>query len=301
MTEIKFFLILLFFINANISYAIPNLDKSQDKLFNSIMNQTLTKFQVKNYFDEASGKNLQYNLFLPDDYDESNKYPVIFFIADGSSVGKDADFSLKQGYGGIIWASDYEQSKHKCIVIVPVYSGVILDDHRGFTVSDYIDVTKNFIDFAIKNYSIDTKKIYATGQSMGCMTFLYLASKYPDLFTAELFVSGQWDINELKGIESQKFFYVTAAGDDKASTGQSEVIKMFENDNIEFKYFNDVNALKPDLNVNVREFSNKNFVRFKLGSVLPESLSIGTPEHMFSFDFAYKIEAVRDWLFNQSK
>ena len=94
---------------------------------------------------------------------------------------------------------------------------------------------------------------------------------------------------------------MTAAGDDKASTGQSEVIKMFENDNIEFKYFNDVNALKPDLNVNVREFSNKNFVRFKLGSVLPESLSIGTPEHMFSFDFAYKIEAVRDWLFNQSK
>ena len=32
-------------------------------------------------------------------------------------------------------------------------------------------------------------------------------------------VSGQWDISVLSGMENQKFFYVTAGGDAKASGG----------------------------------------------------------------------------------
>ena len=37
-------------------------------------------------------------------------------------------------------------------------------------------------------------------------------SKYPDLFAASLFVSGQWDISVLTPLESKKFFYITAGG-----------------------------------------------------------------------------------------
>ena len=44
---------------------------------------------------------------------------------------------------------------------------------------------------------------------------------------------------------------------------------------------------------------NINFICFEKGSVLPESRQ--GMEHMASFDFGYKIAAVRDWLFEQSK
>ena len=44
---------------------------------------------------------------------------------------------------------------------------------------------------------------------------------------------------------------------------------------------------------------NINFIRWEAGSVLPESGK--GMEHMASFDYGYKIAAVRDWLFKQSK
>ena len=42
-----------------------------------------------------------------------------------------------------------------------------------------------------------------------------------------------------------------------------------------------------------------NFIKWEAGSVLPESGK--GMEHMASFDYGYKIAAVRDWLFKQSK
>ena len=44
---------------------------------------------------------------------------------------------------------------------------------------------------------------------------------------------------------------------------------------------------------------NINFIKWETGSVLPESGQ--GMEHMASFDYGYKIAAVRDWLFRQSR
>ena len=44
-----------------------------------------------------------------------------------------------------------------------------------------------------------------------------------------------------------------------------------------------------------------NFIQFRLGTVLDEGVPDGSPEHMFSFDYAYKIDALRDWLFRQNR
>ena len=44
---------------------------------------------------------------------------------------------------------------------------------------------------------------------------------------------------------------------------------------------------------------NIHFIQWEKGSVLPETGR--AMEHMASFDYGYKIDAVRDWLFEQSK
>ena len=41
-----------------------------------------------------------------------------------------------------------------------------------------------------------------------------------------------------------------------------------------------------------------NFIRFTRGSVLKDG---NTMEHMASFNYAYKLQAVRDWLFAQDR
>ena len=50
---------------------------------------------------------------------------------------------------------------------------------------------------------IDMNRLYTTGQSMGCMTSLDRNSKYPDLFAASMFVSGQGDISVLEPLEKR--------------------------------------------------------------------------------------------------
>lgn len=63
---------------------------------------------------------------------------------------------------------------------------------------------------------------------MGCMTLMYLSAEYPDLFAGQLFVSGQWDVSTLKPLANQNFFYIAAEGDEKASTGQEELLTTLE-------------------------------------------------------------------------
>ena len=137
---------------------------------------------------------------------------------------------------------------------------------------------------------------------MGCMTSLYLNSKYPDLFAASMYVSGQWDVSVLKGMEGQKFFYITAGGDVKASGGQDDVMAMFDADDIPYSYgtwsaqdSEEEQSAAPLISLGL----DANMVRFETGTVFKEGES-GT-EHMASFNYGYRLVAVRDWLFEQTK
>ena len=79
-----------------------------------------------------------------------------------------------------------------------------------------------------ETYSIDTDRIYTTGQSMGGMTSFHLSIAYPDFFAAYLFVGSQWDTGLLQGLENERFFYIVSAGDPKASAGQAELLLRFD-------------------------------------------------------------------------
>ncbi|MBQ3759816.1 MAG: hypothetical protein II876_10215 [Synergistaceae bacterium] len=268
-------------------------DKSGDKELQSLIAQYVPKFTLSKYSDDVTGLELPYSVYLPDGYSEGGKFPVVFFIADGSSAGKEPQFSLTQGLGGLIWC------RNDCIVIVPAYPEIVLDDHNGFVESAYVELTARFVKWAVKNYSVDESRVYATGQSMGCMTWLVLAARYPELLTASMFVSGQWDINALKGLLTQKFVYIASAGDPKASAGMNEVIEMFRSDGENFTVEKNVDAKK--LDVRLIKYQPVNFVMFKKGTTLPDSAEGEYSEHMTSFDYAYKAETARNWLLSQTR
>ncbi len=267
----------------------------------AVLADTPDKFVQLTFDDPVNGVSLEYSLYIPQGYDASQKYPLIMFIPDATGAGKSARQIVEEYYGADIWATDEEQAKHPSFVMVPAFTGVVVNDSN--TVSEQVDTALRLIQALFFFYYIETYVIYTTGQSMGCMTSLYLNGTYPDLFAAALYVSGQWDVSILKPLEEQKFFYITAGGDERASGGQTEVMQMFDADGVPYSY-GEWNAQDPADVQNaavlalIAEGHNANMVRFTTGSVLNGGEGM---EHMASFNYAYKISAVRDWLFEQSK
>ena len=139
---------------------------------------------------------------------------------------------------------------------------------------------------------------------MGGMMSFYFNIAHPDLFAASLFVSSQWDTSKMKDFGKRKFFYIVAGGDGKASGGMRELTEVLKKQNAHIDSASWSAKLPPAEQESLAEAliangGNINFICFEKGSVLPESGQ--GMEHMASFDFGYKIAAVRDWLFEQSK
>ncbi|AWB92590.1 alpha/beta hydrolase-fold protein [Aeromicrobium chenweiae] len=274
--------------------------------------QVRSKFTQETYRDSSSGKTLPYNIFLPEGYSSSKEYPVVLFIGDSSLVGQDVTAPLSQ-YGALVWASDRDQQEHESIVLVPEYPSVIIDDRDGYSTTEYVEMTARFLQSIEDKYSVDENSIYGTGQSMGCMTILYLAAKDPDLFAAELLVSGQWDKGQLKGLVSQKFFYIAAGGDSRSVAGQKDLEALMKDTRTPYGTATfDATWSERRLNEAAEKLlgdgDSANFATFETGTVLEAGghqsdgpgPGGGVAEHMASFEPAYKIPAVRDWLFEQT-
>ena len=281
-------------------------DKSSDAQLQAMIAEVAPKFQLLTYEDAETGTTLQYQLYVPENYDESQSYPLIQFIPDSSVVGRGTDAVLTQGWGGLIWATEEEQAKHPAFVVVPVFTETIVDD--SFNHSEQIEVAVRLIQSLTEAYSIDTNRLYTTGQSMGGMTAFYLNATYPDLFAASLFVGSQWDNSILNVLEDDSFFYIVSAGDPKASVGQSGLMEVFDGDGAAYSHAewsaqDDAETQNAAVAAMLAEGNSANFVTFTLGTTLAEGQISGggAGEHMTSFDYAYKIEAVRDWLFEQVK
>ena len=273
-----------------------------DEEIRAVLDQNASRFRQFTFTDDETGITFEYSLYVPEDYDVSQSYPLIMFIPDSTGAGKSAAEIVEQYYGATVWVTDEEQAKHASFVLVPAFTGTVTTDN--WEVDPQIDATVRLIEQLESQYSIDADRLYTTGQSMGCMSSLYLNSQYPDLFAASLYVSGQWDISVLSGMENQKFFYVTAGGDEKASGGQDEVMSMFYADDVAYSYGtwsaqDSAEAQDVAVEALLSEGLDANMIRFETGTVYKEGQT--GMEHMASFNYAYKLEAVRDWLFEQSK
>ncbi len=268
----------------------------------AVLDENADKFEQFTFENAETGTAFEYSLYIPENYDSAEKYPLILFIPDSTGTGKTAQQLVEQYYGATVWATDEEQAKHASFVLVPAYTKTAASDDA--TVSDEVKATVTLLEQLQETYSIDADRLYTTGQSGGCMSSFYFNATYPDLFAASLYVSGQWDISVLQGLEEQKFFYITAGGDEKASGGQDEVMAMFDEDGVSYSYgtWNAQDDAEKQSAAVAELLSlglDANMIRFETGTVFKEGET--GMEHMASFNYGYSLTAVRDWLFEQSK
>ncbi|RAX24700.1 esterase [Actinomyces sp. Z5] len=275
--------------------AVPELDE---------LTALAASFTQSSYEDTDTGLSLPFNVFLPEGYDENASYPLVHYIADSSLVGSDVTAPLSQ-YGALIWAHDVTQSVTPAIVVVPCYPEIVLDDHSGYTTTDWVGVTERFVPWLQEQYAVDPARVYGTGQSMGAMIHLLLAATQPTLFTACLFVDGQWDVSALGGLAQASWAYHVAGGDDRALTGQDEVRSMLDDAGAAYAQAAeewDATASAEELEAAVAELVAQGRPRllssFVAGTVL-EANPAASMEHMASFEPAYKLTGLRTWMLSQ--
>lgn len=280
----------------------PVIDKTGDEVLQSMIKTEVPEFKQLEYEDTETGKTIAYNLFVPKNMDESKTYPLVLFMADASTPGTDVTRPLTQGYGALVWASDESQAKNPCYVLVPQYSGVAVNDAYEHT--DEVDIVIRLLKSIVAENNVDSDRIYTTGQSMGGMISMYYNITYPDVFAASLFVDCHWDTSKFGELVEHKFTYVTA-GKEGSSFGNIQAVEdAAEMKGIQYEYATwsaklpqaeqdslAAALLAKDAPVNIINFTSK--------SVLPDD-GKGS-EHMYSFDYAYKLTPVREWLFRQKK
>lgn len=281
----------------------PAIDKSGDSVLQAMIATVVPKFRQLEYTDSETGKTMKYNLYTPAGGDDGAMYPLVLFMADASTPGDNPLTPLTQGYGALVWATDEWQAEHPCYVLVPHFSGVAVNDAYQHT--DEVDMVIGMLRSIEEAHNdIDSRRLYTTGQSMGGMISMYYNVAYPDVFAASIFVDCHWDTATFPELVRHKFVYFIAGTSGKAAAEIKPMEEAAEQVEVDYTYA-EWSARLPEARqcelaaTMLAKGAPVNLFQFESGTVLPSD-GRGS-EHMYSFDYAYRIASVRTWLFEQSR
>jgi alpha-tubulin suppressor-like RCC1 family protein/predicted peptidase len=186
------------------------------------------KFQKLRYVGK-NGVSLAYALFVPEGYDSSKGYPLIAYWHGGPEKGDDNVRSMLFSQNGVIWATDEEQTKHQCFILVPQcpkeYDWIDPDTYERTPVFDAVcDLLMDMIE----KYSIDPSRIYNTGFSMGAMCAWDIAKRYPKLFAATAIYVGQFCYDGIEVLKDNNIWVFHAEDDSKSTSGNIDTMDTFK-------------------------------------------------------------------------
>ncbi|MFG2778192.1 hypothetical protein ACGFY7_10085 [Streptomyces prunicolor] len=269
----------------------------------AVKNLIVDDFRQFTFTDPATKRTLKYNLFIPKGYDRDHhkSYPLVLFMHDASVVNVATEGPLVQGLGAVCWASPEDQARHEAFVLAPEYDSVVIDD--TYKPSPLFDATAHLVQELTKKYHLDEKRLYATGQSMGAMMTLGLNIKYPELFGASFVVAGQWPADQAKPLAKKKLWIVVSQDDDKSYSGENAITKVVKEQGTAVgtavwngrstaaQFAADVRSMKA-------QKAPVNYASFKTGTVVPAGST--TSAHMATWQVAYTIPGIREWVMDQS-
>jgi|SRR5579872_1675524 len=142
-------------------------------------------------FDGADGAKLPYRLMQPQDYNPTQKYPLVLFLHGAGERGTDNLIQLVHGMND--FAKDENREKNPCFVVAPqcpekkrwVEVDWTADAHDfDEQPSETMRLVISLLDAIQKKYSIDKSRLYVTGLSMGGFGAWDLICRFPDKFAA---------------------------------------------------------------------------------------------------------------------
>ena len=269
-----------------------------------IKDELLHQFQCNCFHVDDGEKYLNYHLFIPH-MEEGKKYPLVLFMHDLGSCSDHLLAPLTQGNGATVWAEKDQQEKRPCFIVAPCYSRMTAND--AYEVTWEVDATIQLIQNLCEMYAIDKKRIYGTGQSMGCMMLCEMNLRYPEIFAGSYLVAGQWEPEHMKRAKKQNLWAIVAEKDDKAFPIMGACFDNMERNGEKVIRGHADAGLPVDEQDRIftkikEEDSHLYFTWFDGKSVLPKGTEgSGGQCHMNTWIHAYKLETPKEWMFSCKK
>ena len=195
----------LFCSMIGISYRHPSLRRSLSTLFTIVgilfffqarealgaENIPSTKAFLARIYTNAAGQTLPYRLLLPAQYNPAKSYPVILYLHGAAARGTNNLEPLN--WGPMLFLNENLREKHDFFLVVPqcprgsgwlVWSWLA---RAGARESPSLQLSLELISVALpKEFSIDPKRRYLTGVSMGGFAVWVEMVRRPGFFAAAI-------------------------------------------------------------------------------------------------------------------
>ena len=125
-------------------------------------------------------QNFGYVRYLPKDYDESKKYPLVFFLHGAGERGDDLDVASRHGFMKHVRE---EGREYPFIFVAPQCPA-------GKYWGCYTESLLAFLEYICESLPVDRERVYLTGLSMGGTGSFMLAMAAPERFAAVAPVCG---------------------------------------------------------------------------------------------------------------
>lgn len=226
-----------------------------------------------------NGDTLPYRLLMPENYDASKKYPLVFFLHGAGERGNDNEKQLV--HGAKMFLKDENRKKYPAIIVFPqcatnsFWSNVefkMESGKRTFLFQEEGEPTKSMklaqelLATIIRTYPIAKKQIYVGGLSMGGMGTFEMVRRNPKLFAAAIPICGGANVATASKLKKTKWWVFHGGKDD---------------------------VVPPSLSQNMVEAMKAKKVKVKF-TLYPNA-------NHNSWDPAFAEPGLLDWLFSQRK
>lgn len=259
-------------------------------------------------FVQGEYAGIRYNLYIPENVEPDKRYPLVLFIHDAGPCGPDPKITLSQGLGAVGFADPTWQREHPCFVLAPQIDRGIYLTSDDFVCSKELEDIKALLDHIVDSNPVDRKRLYTTGQSMGCMASCELNIRYPELFAASLLVAGQWSPERMERSCSQNQFWILVSEHDfKAFPGMNAVTEALERGGAAVARYRWDGAAGPEqltqcAKAAMMDKVNVRYTVFNGSTVVPEGEDDNPgSNHVNTWRVAYTIDGLKQWLFSCSK
>ena len=172
-------------------------------------------FLFDNVLHSEGNGDIHFGLYIPESYDGSEPYALYVTLPGYEGL-------YFQGVGVNIRAEDYgieaQKYNERMIIVAPQ-----LNDWKETSARQTIALTRYFLG----HYNIDPQKVYLNGYSGGGETGSLVMELAPELFTAFLHCSSQWD-GDLQPLAEAGTPIYMVTGENDSYYGSSSVRETYE-------------------------------------------------------------------------
>ena len=218
---------LRFFWNGQTDTQSADNQSSSSKAYN--LEQGTSKYRdfvLDNVLHSETEGDIHYNVYIPEDYDGTESYALFMTLPGYQGL-------YFQGVGQNVMTEEFgfmaREYIPKMIIVAPQ-----LNDWQDTSARQTIALTEYFLD----TYNIDRSRVYAEGYSGGGETMSRVMGMRPDLYTAYLQCSSQWDGNYTEVVKARVPVYFAVGekdeyyGSEPSRNAYNAIHKLYEQEGL---------------------------------------------------------------------